>query len=254
MTLDLILIGCVVVWMIIGFISGFWVQMLRLGVLVGAYFLAGLVARPLGTWLFLNLKVPPLVGSIIAPAVAFLLLYMILAAVAWSIVRAARRLRSATGEQRSRLNSWGGALLGGVKMVLILGVLLSAVALAREPLEKVSKKSVLEKLALDDSKIFALVKKHNLLAQFHLPVVGDIATLTKLSTDPKMAEKVANDPQIKALISHPKIKALLNDPTIIKASETRDIAALLANPRINELANDLELQQLIRDVDLSKLK
>jgi hypothetical protein len=139
-------------------------------------------------------------------------------------------------------------------MALILGVLLSAVALAREPLEKMYKKSVLENLALDDSKIFALVKKHNLLARFHLPVVGDIATLTKLSTDPKAAEKVANDPQIKALINHPKIKALLNDPAIIRASETRDIAALLANPRINELFEDSELQKMIREVDLSKLK
>jgi uncharacterized membrane protein required for colicin V production len=254
MTLDLLLIGCMLLWMVIGFFSGFWVQVLRLGVLVGAYFLAGLVARPLGTWLFLNLQIPPLIGSIIAPAVAFLLLYMILATAAWAIVRAARRVRSTTGEQRSRLNSWGGALLGGVKMALILGVLLSAVALAREPLTKMSKKSVLEKLALDDSKIFALVKEHNLLARFHLPVVGDITTLSKISTDPTLAEKAVNDPQIKALINHPKIKALLNDPAIIKASETRDIAALLANPRINELANDLELQQLIRDVDLSKLK
>ncbi len=254
MTLDLLLISCVILWMAIGFYSGFWAQVLRLGALVGAYFLAGLVARPAGTWLFLNLKIPPLVGSIIAPAVAFLVLYMILATAAWAMVRAARRLRAATGEKRSRWNSWGGALLGGIKMVFILGVLLSAVALAREPLERLSKKSVLEKLALDDSKIFALINKHNLLARFHLPIVGDITTLTKLATDPKAAEKVANDPQIQALIKHPKIKALLDDPAIIRASETRDIAALLANPRINELANDLELQKLINSVDLSKLK
>jgi uncharacterized membrane protein required for colicin V production len=254
MTLDLILTGCILVWVVIGFFSGFWVQILRLGVLVGAYFLAGLIARPAGTWLFINLKIPPLIGTIIAPAIAFLVLYMILATVAWAIVRAVKRMHSATGEQRSRLNSWGGAILGGVKMALILGVVLSAAALAQEPLARMSKRSVLEKLDVNDSKIFALVKEHNFLARFHIPVVGDITTLSKISTDPKIAEKAANDPNIKALINHPKIKALLNDPGIIKASETRDIAALLANPRINELVEDIEIQKLISEVDLSKLK
>ena len=50
MTLDLIFFLIVFTFGMIGFFSGFWMQVVRMGALILAYLLAGLVGSPLGPW------------------------------------------------------------------------------------------------------------------------------------------------------------------------------------------------------------
>ena len=78
MSLDLIFFGLVFVFAIIGFFTGFWMQVMRLGALVLAYLLAGVIGKPLGPSLGGSLGVPSLVGSLIGTGLAFILLYAIL--------------------------------------------------------------------------------------------------------------------------------------------------------------------------------
>ncbi len=252
MTLDLILVGALLVFGLLGWISGFWMQAMRLAALVAAYLLAGLVGRPLGAWLAGGLQIPPLLGHVMGTFIAFLLIYMVLATVGWGVLRRLRRRRSADKARRRRLwDSAAGSLFGMAKAGLILFLLLNAVTLLEKRLSGPLRSA---ELGYDQSLVVALAREHNVLRGMHLPVVGDVEALSRLSSDPEFRRKVADDPKVQRLLAHPKIKGLLGNRSIVEASERRDVSALMANPQLNEVLEDPEVRALLEDIDLSEIE
>jgi uncharacterized membrane protein required for colicin V production len=251
MTLDLIFFSFVGIFALIGYFSGFWMQLMRLGALVGAYLLAGVIGKPLGPALGRAIGIPSLLGQILASGLAFFLLYTIFSTVGWSILRRRRRKREQKEESFSSRREWDrilGVVLGGAKTFLVLFVMLCALVLVEKPLVKALKKSP---KWLADSSIADLARNHNILSGLHLPAVGNVMALGKVSSDPGFREKVMQDPKVRQLLEHPKIKALADDRALVEASRRNDIAAVLANPRLNAVLDDPEIQKLLSEIDLS---
>jgi hypothetical protein len=254
-TLDLILAGLIMGFGILGFLSGFWMQIMRLAVFVGAYLLAGVVGGPLGPPLARGLGLSPLVGQAIASFVAFLGLYLVLSTVGWALIRRRRRLRDAKDEararRRQRWDSLAGAGLAMLKSGLILYVVLCGLALLEEPLGASLRRA---DIGYERSQAVALARRHNLLAGLHLPVVGDLTSLAKLGRDPAFREKAARDPKVQRLLAHPKLQGLLGDPEVIRASESRDVGRILGNARLNQAFQDPEIRKLLSEIDLGQLE
>jgi hypothetical protein len=249
MSLDLIFFGLVGVFAIVGFFTGFFMQIMRLGALVLAYLLAGVIGKPLGPSLGGSLGVPSLVGSLIGTGLAFVLLYAILSTVGWVFLRRWENKKRDEDGKLSR-RSWertAGAALGGAKVFLVLYLILCVAVLAEKPLSRVLGH---RSRALSDSMMAGFARDHNMLSGLHLPVVGDMANLGKIATDPKFHEKVARDPKMQQILAHPKIRRLLDDPALVSAAQRNDIASILANPRLNAALEDPEVRKLLSEIDL----
>ena len=251
--LDILILGLAGIFALIGFFTGFWMQLMRLGALVTAYVCAGLAGKPLGPVLARGLDLPMLLGRILATGLAFFLLYTVLSAIGWIYLKRRRKRREREeGEYGLRKDEKiFGALLGGAKSFLFLFVLLCAVVLVEKPLEKaLGKKPRL----LQNSHVADLARNHNILSGLHLPAVANVAALSRVSTDPAFRDRLAQDPKVQQLVQHPKIKHLAGDRALVEASRQNNIAAILSNPRLNAALEDPEIQKLLSEIDLSKIE
>ena len=255
MTLDLIFVGALMVAGVLGWLSGFWMQLMRLGVLICAYLLSGVLGRPIGSVIAEGFGIPPLIGMALGTFVAFLVLYMVLSTVGWSLLRRRRKRRDlAQAEKAARRKTWDsavGCLFAMAKTGLILFFLVNALVMVEKRVESKLKNN---SLGYYNSMLVKVSRDHNMLRGMHIPVVGDIESLSRLGNDPNFRAKVADDPKVQRVLNHPKIKGLLGDRSIVKASQTRDISALMANPRLNEALQDPEVRQLLSEIDLSKVE
>jgi len=249
MTLDLVFLGCVGIFALIGYFSGFARQVIRIGALVGAYLLAGILGRPFGSMLARSLEVPHLIGRVLGSGLAFFLLYMIFSVVGWSILRKWRKRQDPEKiAVRRRWDGWTGLALGGAKTFVMLYLVLCVIVLVEKPLAKASGKM---RKMLSHSFMADLAREHNILSGLHLPAVGNLAAISKAASDPKFREKMMHDPKVKRLLENPKIKALADDKALLAASRRNDLAALLANPRLNRVLDDPEIVKLLSEIDLS---
>ncbi len=255
MTIDLIFAGAVMGFGLLGWISGLWMQLMRLTVLVASYLLAGVIGKPLGPVMAKSFGIPMLMGQAVGTFAAFLILYLVLSTIGWRILRGRRRSKNEKdGEKvahRRRIDSIAGCAFGMAKVGLILFILLNAVVLVEKHLAGPLRNP---RMGYHNSLMVKLARDHNMLRGLHLPVVGDIQSLSRLGTDPAFRAKVAADPQLQKVINHPKIRGLLNDRAIVNASKRRDISALMANPLLNQALQDPEVRKLLSEIDLSKIK
>lgn len=251
--LDLIFWGLVFVFAILGFFSGFWMQLMRLGALVGAWLLGGWVGKAFGPALGRGLGVPSLLGKALGAMLAFLVLYAVLSGIGWSLLRRRERRRAKVEGRRPKAlwERLAGAGLGGAKVFLVLYLVLCALAIAEQPLSQAlgSRGRMLEQSAMA-----GLAREHNLLAGVHLPVVGNARAIGKLATDPEFAKRALDDPKVQKLLDHPKIKALAEDRALVSAARRNDLAAVLANPRLNQVLEDPEIQKLLSEIDLAAVE
>ncbi|MBN2494972.1 MAG: CvpA family protein [Deltaproteobacteria bacterium] len=257
MTIDLVCAGAIALFAFLGYISGFWMQVMRIGVLVAAYLLAGAAGRPLGPFLASSLGVPVLLGRLLGSAIAFLLLYSILSTVGWSLLRRRRRKKELEQDgqkpDRASWNSTLGAVFGGAKAFAILFVMLCAIVLFDSQGGKIRHAIRSAGMGYEKSVAVRFARENNLLAGLHLPVVGDLATVVELNRKPELRKKALADPNVQKLLDHPRVKALLNDRKIIELSKNRDVSALLGHPKVNALLEDAEIQKLLGEIDLGEL-
>jgi len=218
--------------------------------LVVSYLLAGIVGRPIGMAMARGLEIPPLLGDVVGSFLAFIGLYMVLSTVGWRLLRGIRRKTQKTPTLRF-LNSAAGAGFGMLKTGFILFLLLNAVVLMESRIGNKIKKTG---LGYDKSLLVKIARKHNVIKAMHLPMVGDVEVLGRLSSDPGFRRRVAEDPNVQKLLAHPKIRALLGDRALVSASRSRDFSAIMSNPRLNEALQDPEVKSLINKIDLGKLK
>ena len=69
----------------------------------------------------------------------------------------------------------------------------------------------------------------------------------------QMMQRLMQDQDFKAFISHPKIQALFQDPEFKDVAKTRDFAVILANPSFASLMRDPEIAALVSRLDLKKM-
>ena len=68
----------------------------------------------------------------------------------------------------------------------------------------------------------------------------------------QMVQKMMQDEDFKAFISHPKIQALFKDPEFREVVKTKDFAKILSNPNFAELMKDPEVAALVAKLNPQK--
>lgn len=247
MIVDLLCVGVVALFALLGYFSGFLAQFARLIALAAAY----VVARPLGELLIgpvsATFRLPRLTGRIVAAAVAFLLAYALLATLVMFLLRTWRRRRPHT---RSVLDSVVGALFGGAKGLFLVFVLLCALTLVDHgPLAP-----QLARVDWKGSWAAGRAREHNVLEEVKIPVAGNLRTLRRLGTDRRLQRRVARDPAVMRLLAHPKVRRLMADKKLMAAARRGELSKVLADPRVEAALRDPQLRALIKKIDISKLK
>lgn len=223
-TLDLIILGALLLFAVAGAISGALRQVVQLAAVVAGW----LAARHLAPWL-----APRLLGSGPPPwqrsalAVACFLAGAALVGLVGALV--ARRLHGPGGSPGA-LDRGLGALLGGAKAGLVAWVLLSALALAGGPL-------VLGPLRLDarGSDFGSLAARHNLLTAAAPAQARALQRLLEATRDPAARQRLLErDPGIRRLLDDPRFQALLERPA------WGDEPPALTDPELKALLERLE--------------
>lgn len=198
-TLDLVVLGVLLLFAVAGAIGGALRQLVPLGAVVAGW----LAARHLPARL-----APALLGAR-PPAwerAALAAGCFVAAAVVASLVGRAvtRRLHGPDGHP-GPVDRAVGALLGGSKAALGCWVLLSALALARGPI-------TLGGLKLDvrGSDFGSLAARHNLLEAAAPRQAALLERLIAATRDPAVRERLRRgDPEVRRLLEDPRVKALL---------------------------------------------
>lgn len=251
MILDAIILALAVLFGLLGWFTGWWSQLVRLGALLTAYLLAGPGGKLFGSGLSAWWGLPPLLGRIGASAMTFVLVYVVLATLGAVVVRRWKKKAESAGNLLFRTSDRvAGAALGAAKVLALSYLLLCGLVLLEEPLKRITGNKF---SPLEGSGLATFARHHNALSGLHLPLIGQLPKLARLSADPELPEKLARSPQVKKLLSHPKIQALAEDRVLQAAARRNDIAAILGNPRLNAALSDPEILRLLEQIDLDRL-
>ena len=245
MALDLCCVFVLLLFVVLGYLSGFLAQLLRLIAFVTAYVLSALLAGVVAPLLATHFSLTAVSAKILAGAVLFVSVYACCSMLSWWWLRHRKR-----GEQSRGFSLDGalGGLFSGIKTALFLLVLFDALTLLAAPFH-----SQLQPLGLAQSRAAAFARQHSLLSRLTLPVVGDLQTLVELTADRRLQQKVVREPQVQRLLRHPKIRRLVGDRKLQAAARRGDVSALLADPRVDALLQDPELRKLAAGIDLRAL-
>lgn len=65
----------------------------------------------------------------------------------------------------------------------------------------------------------------------------------------QLMQKLMNNGDFKAFISHPKVQALFLDPEFKEVAQTRDFAKILAHPKFATITRDPEVAALMAKIN-----
>lgn len=228
MTLDLVVGVAVLVFVLLGAMSGFSRQVAQAVAGVAAFFGAGPAGRFLGQPVAQQLKSSLTVGVVLASVGAFIVIYFAVRLVLASILR---RLLEGK-DQTQGTDRLLGALLGGLKAGGMAYLGLCAVTFLENNLVVAGKKFV---IAPKDSVLVPLARKYNLLEYQQFSGTSDLAKALKVARDPKASSKLAQDPDLLALMKDPRFKALLSQKALL---DNPDLKTLLGSNQVVELIQD----------------
>jgi membrane protein required for colicin V production len=235
MRLDLIILGVVALFGVMGIVSGAAKQLSHWAGLLLGYCAARPLAAAVAPWAAKSLGWPPVLLNLMLACLLFVLLSAIGAAVTHFLF--GRLLR---GQETGPGNRALGFFLGAGKAAAGIFVALSALLFFDKPLEQAARGfDALTK----DSAAVAFVRSHNLFASLHLPALSGIQRMLDAQRNPQAAQALLNDPSLKALLDEPRLKAVLTDPSLKKAMQSGDIAAMRDSAKVKELLNDPEMAE-----------
>src|SRR5262249_36568001 len=131
-----------------------------------------------------------------------------------------------------RLDRGLGALLGGLKIILIAYVMTSALSFVEDNVGWGGRRLG---LSTGDSIAFAVARRYNLFELFHYQPVRDLVRISQSLHDPVKAARLRDDPAFKALAQDPGFGRTLTDDFTRRALETGDTRALLRSDEVLRL-------------------
>ena len=233
MTLDLILLGLVLLFGLMGAITG------------GARQLAGLVALPVA-W-FVSRQLGPLLGPHMAQALggtpllrgtvaASLVLFLVmLVTVRYALTVLLRRVMGASNPEQRGVDHAVGFVLGAAKVVLIAYVMLSALVFVEKNVVVAGKHLG---LSPKDSVSFLLAHRYNLFELTQFSSVRDLVAVVQGAKDPERARRLATDPAYKALREDPRFKKALANKPLRAALDEGDTLEVLRSNLVFQLLQD----------------
>ncbi|WNG38427.1 CvpA family protein [Archangium violaceum] len=233
MTIDLIILGLVLLFAVVGAISGGAKQIANLVALAVAWF----VSRKLGTYVGPKMAdalggVPLLIGTVAGSLLVFI---VVLVAVRYALTALLQRLLWSKDPDRRTLDGFIGFVLGGAKVVAITYVVLSALVFAEQYIVVAGKRMG---LSPKDSVSFGLARRYNLFEMTQFSAVKDMVTVGQVATNPERSRRLADNPAFKSLKQDPRFQKALADKQLREAMERGDTQAVLRNNLVLQLLQD----------------
>ncbi|MFP2931510.1 CvpA family protein [Pyxidicoccus sp. 3LG] len=233
MVVDLIIVGLVVFFAIIGAVTGASRQVANLVGLAVGYFASRQLGRVLGPRLADALGGPLFLGIILGTVLVFICV--------WLSVRYAlgalliRMLGTGRHNEDRGIDRFLGFVLGGAKMAIVAWVLLSAIAFFEQHVVVAGRRFG---LSPKESLSLGLARRFNLFEMTQFAPVGNLVRVAKASADPAKAARLQEDPAYKALRKDARFQRLLQDDKLKQAAARGDTAALLRNDLVLQLIQD----------------
>ncbi|HEX8538262.1 MAG TPA: CvpA family protein [Cystobacter sp.] len=233
MTIDLILLGLVLLFAVAGAIAG------------GARQIAGMVAIAVA-W-FVSRKLGPYVGPRMAEALggapllfgtlagSLLLFLVILVAVRYALTTLLRRMMGARNPEQRSADNVVGFVLGGLRVVLIAYVMISALVFVDKYVVVAGRRLG---VSPKDSVSFELARRYNLFEMTQFAAVRDLVVLAQVSNDPERARRLADDPAYKALRKDTRFQKTMANKNLRAALERGDTQEVLRNNLVLQLLQD----------------
>lgn len=221
MTLDLAVLGILVLFAVLGASWGAMRQLVFLGAAVAGVLATRALAPPVAAGFSRSVPAP------LARGAAVLLVFfgvLVLGSFAGNLALR----RAGPGRSWSPADRAAGALLGAAKAALVLWVVLSVLAFTG-PLGPAW-------LRLDPrgSDFAALVRRHNLFDAWRSPTADLLRRLLLAARDPRGSARILSDVELRGLLEDPRVQALLDEA---RSSGERD-PPLDRSPRALELLSD----------------
>ncbi|PTL78023.1 CvpA family protein [Vitiosangium sp. GDMCC 1.1324] len=235
MTIDLIILGLVLLFAVVGAISGGAKQIANMAALAVAWF----VSRKLGTYVGPKMAealggAPLLIGTV---AGSLLLFIGVLVAVRYALTTLLQRLFGSTNPEKRGLDGAIGFVLGGARVVAITYVVLSALVFAEQYIIVAGKRMG---VSPKDSLSFALARRYNLFEMTQFAAVKDMVVVGKVASNPERARRLAENPAYKSLKQDPRFQRAMSDKQLREAMERGDTQAVLRSNLVLQLLQDPE--------------
>lgn len=232
MSLDLALLGVILVVALLGAVSGAARQISNLVGMVLAY----LGARPIGTWsgpwLERAFQLPGSVGIVTGTLAAFVVIWLVCRMV---FTRVLQRLFAGEDPESRSVDRTLGFVLAGVKITLVLWIFICALAFVEQNVSVAGKRFG---VSPRDSRAFALARRFNIFELTQFAPVKDLATVVTAAADPSRAKGLRRDPAFQRLQKDPRFHRALTDKSLHDAFERGDYRALLRSNLILQLIQD----------------
>ncbi|MBI3551427.1 MAG: CvpA family protein [Elusimicrobia bacterium] len=230
MIIDLFIIGSLVLYAILGRISGSFRQLVHWGGLA----LARAIAKPLALIMTLalapDLGIPPVGARVGLSVLCFCTIYVVGTSILKLFLKKLPQHRRITF-----IDQVGGLLLGMGQGAVIIFVLVSGAVFFESPPARAHGRP---QGMFRNSLIVGLVRRHNMFGLQPFPVLARLEKLIQAARDPRSARALAGDPGLQQLLNDPGLKSSLQDEELADAIRAGDWSTLQKDPRIAALLKD----------------
>jgi membrane protein required for colicin V production len=235
MTIDLIILGLVLLFAVVGAITGGARQIANLVALAVAWFAARKLGPLVGPRLADALgDAPLLIGVVVGSLLVFI---GVLVAVRYALTYLLQRLFRGKDPEHRGVDGTLGFVLGGAKVALIAYVLLSGLVFAEQHIVVAGKRMG---VSPKDSVCFGLARSYNLFELTQFAAVKDLVAVARVTTNPEAAKRLANNPAYKSLKQDPRFQRAMSDKKLREALERGDTQAVLRSNLVLQLLQDPE--------------
>jgi uncharacterized membrane protein required for colicin V production len=246
MGLDIVCVVLVLAFLILGLLSGFLSQVVRIAALVGAFLLASPASSYSRSLLAKWMNVETLLGDLLSLFLAWVACYIALILVGTVLVRIIR----GSSQSIKFLDRIMGGGLGAVKGFLIVYLIACALVLLREPLKELVPNKYLD---LRTSRLAVFAEQHNVFSMIGIPDVDKLKGLTLALGDKEKRRVLINDPATKEIRQNKSFKRLMNDKEFQKAVDRKELSAILNNKSFRDAMNDPQIRKFLSTLDLKSV-
>lgn len=230
MNLDLLCLGLLVFFGLLGLVSGAAQQLAHLGGVVAGWLLSRPIGAAVGPFAARQMGFPTVVGVVGTAVLAFFAVYTITHVVVRFAVK-----RTIGEHARGAADRIGGFFIGAAKASVIVWLIVSGMVLVHKALGQTGRTFLLD---LRGSLVADLARRHNLLGMAGIPGLDALTRLVGAARDPASAKGLQADPAFQALAKDPRIQAIANDERLTRALQEGNVAEVLNSTKVLEMIND----------------
>ena len=245
MTLDLTLLGLVLLFAVWGAFQGAARQIAQTIAGIGAWFLARPAGDFFGSVAAKLLHASLVVGTVFATFATFIAVFVF---VRYLLTLVLRRILAGKDPKNRTADRLFGFLIGGAKVAALTWVVVCAASFIEDNITLQGKHfGLLPK----DSITFQLARDYNVFELSQFSGIKDVLRVARIQADPKRQGKFKDNDDFQRLAKDPRFLSLLSSPEFKKAVGNGDTRSLLGNNGVLELLQDpTAMRRVSRIADL----